>query len=127
MGTTAALQQARQEQKQLPHTVPTAEHLLLSEQLRPKACPSDTAPPVSSHRDIRARVSQQVPKGRELQTALGHRDEGCFGYVGWYLVFQLPISEKSQLMLPLQVVPIQVPKINLPREHSVKTAPKSHT
>lgn len=89
MGTTAALQQARQEQKQLPHTVPTAEHLLLSEQLRPKACPSDTAPPVSSHRAIRARVSQQVPKGRELQTALGHRMKAVSGMSGgtWYFSF----------------------------------------
>lgn len=91
----------------------------------PKLVPLTRHLPSAATWDTRAGVSQQVPKGCELRTALGHRGEGCSGHVGWYLVFQLPIFEKSQLVLPLQVVPIQVPKINLPREHSVKIGPKS--
>lgn len=46
----------------------------------------------------------------------------CFSCAGWYLEFQLPISEESQLVLPLQVVPVQMPQVHLWTQQGIKAA-----
>lgn len=46
----------------------------------------------------------------------------CFICAGWYLEFQLPISEESQLVLALQVVPIQMSQVYLWREQGMEAA-----
>lgn len=92
-------------------------HLLLSEQLHPKDWPL-----ASTTQGIRAGVSQELPEEHGLQTTLAHRAGLWFSCAGQYLEFQLPISEESQLVLPLQVVPIQMSQVHLWREQGIKAA-----
>lgn len=53
---------------------------------------------------------------------MAHRAGTCSSCAGWYLEFQLPVSEESQLVLPLQVVPVQVSQVHLWREQGVTAA-----
>lgn len=51
-------------------------------------------------------VGFKQPWSLGLRCVLAHR-------ATWYLEFELPIPEEPQLVLPLQVVPVQVPQVHL--------------
>lgn len=61
--------------------------------------------------------SCQRDVGFQLSWGMGPRRISLYHAVQ-YLKFELPILEEPQLVLPLQVVPIQVPQVHL-REHTV--------
>lgn len=51
-------------------------------------------------------VGFKQPWSTELRRILAHG-------ATWYLEFELPVPEEPQLVLALQVVPVQVPQVHL--------------